>query len=62
MFLFFKNKVKKKPTKIQVNILPILLILTNYQYQNKSIYVKLPVYNYLRDANNYQQEKNTPAL
>ena len=22
--------------------------------------LKLPVYNYWRDANNYQQEKNTP--
>ena len=24
--------------------------------------LKLPVYNYWRDANNYQQEKNTPVL
>ena len=39
MFLFFKNTVKK--TKIQVNILPISKILTNYQYQNNSIYVKI---------------------
>ena len=38
MFLFFKNTVKK--TKIQVYILPISLIFTNYQYQNNSIYVK----------------------
>ena len=38
MFLFFKNTVKK--TKIQVYILPISEILTNYQYQNNSIYVK----------------------
>ena len=38
MFLFFKNTVKK--TKIQVYILPISQIFTNYQYQNNSIYVK----------------------
>ena len=37
MFLFFKNTVK---TKIQVVILPISYIFTNYQYQNNSIYVK----------------------
>ena len=24
--------------------------------------LKLTVYNYLRDANNYQQEKNTPVF
>ena len=24
--------------------------------------LKLPVYNYWRDANNYQQEKSTPVL
>ena len=24
--------------------------------------LKLPVYNHWRDANNYQQEKNTPVL
>ena len=39
VFLFFKNTAKK--TKIQVYILPISLIFTNYQYQNNSIYVKL---------------------
>ena len=40
MFLFFKNTVKKN-TKIQVYILPISYILTNYQYQNNIIYVKI---------------------
>ena len=24
--------------------------------------LKLPIYNYWRDANNYQQEKNTPVF
>ena len=27
-----------------------------------AIMLKLTVYNYWRDANNYQQEKNTPVL
>ena len=53
MFLFFKNTAKK--LKIQAYILPILSILTNYQYQNNSIYVKNKLSNYWRDANNYQQ-------
>ena len=39
MFLFLKNTVKN--TKNQVYILPISLILTNYQYQNNSINVKI---------------------
>ena len=39
MFLFFKNTVKK--TKIQVNILPVSQSLSNYQYQNNSVYVKI---------------------
>ena len=30
-----------KKTKIQVYILPISKILTNYQYQNNSIFVKI---------------------
>ena len=39
MFLFFKYKAKKKQN--QVYILPISSFLTNYKYQNYSIYVKI---------------------
>ena len=40
MFSIFQEHSKKK-TKIQVYILRIPLIFTNYQYQNNSIYVKI---------------------
>ena len=38
MFLFFQEHGKN--TQIQVNILPFSYILTNYHYQNNSVYVK----------------------
>ena len=42
----FRNKVSifqeySKNTQIQVNSLPFSQILTNYHYQNNSIYVKI---------------------
>ena len=60
MFLFFKNTVKK-----------LKFGYTFYQFRKSkqiisikttAFTLKLPVYNYWRDANNYQHEKNTPVL
>ena len=60
MFLFFKNTVKKLKFKY-----------TFYQFHKSyqiisikttAFMLKLTVYDYLRAANNYQQEKNTPVL
>ena len=60
MFLFFKNTVKKNKFRYTFyqfrNSLQIISIKTT------AFKLKLPVYNYWRDANNYQQEKNTPVL
>ena len=53
-FIFQKHN---KNTQIQVNILPFSKIITSYNYQNNSIYVKIR-----RDVNNNQQEKKHPFL
>ena len=59
MFLFFKNSKKLK------------FRYTYYQFRKSkqitsikttAFMLKLTVYTYWRDANNYQQEKNTPVL
>ena len=55
MLLFFKNTVKK--TKIQVEILPIRQSKQIISFKTTAFMIKLTVYNYWRDANNYQQEK-----
>ena len=59
MFLFFKNTVKKLKFRYTFyqfrKSLQIISIKTAFK-------LKLTVYNYWRDANNYQQEKNTPVL
>ena len=60
MFLFFKNTVKKlkfRYTFYQFRQLKhIINIITT------AFTLKLTVYNYWRDANNYHHEKNTPVL
>ena len=58
MFLFFKNTVKILKSGIHfTNFVNLNKLSVSKQQQ-----LKLPVYNYWRDANNYKQEKNTPVL
>ena len=61
MFLFFKNTVKKK-LKFRYRFYQFRKSKQIISIKTTAIMLKLTVYNYWRDANNYQQEKNTPVL
>ena len=52
-----KEPFHSKKTKIQVYILPISESLQIISIKTTAFMLKLTVYNYLRDANNYQQEE-----
>ena len=54
MFLFFKNTVKKLKFIHFTNFVNLNKIIS---IKKTAFLVKSPVYNYWRDANNYQQEK-----
>ena len=60
MFLFFKNTVKK--LKFRYTFYQFRKSLQIISIETTAFMLKLPVYNYWRDANNYQHEKNTPVL
>ena len=60
MFLFFKNTVKK--LKFRYTFYQFRKSKQVISIKTTSLTLKLPVYNYWRDANNYHHEKNTPVL
>ena len=60
MFLFFKNTVKK--LNFRYTFYQFRKSLQIISIKTTAFMLKLPVYNYWRDANNYQQEKTTPVL
>ena len=60
MFLFFKNTVKK--LKFRYTFYQFHKSKQTISIKTPAFILKLTVYNYWRDANNYQQEKNTPVL
>ena len=60
MFLFFKNTVKK--LKIRHTFYQFRKSKQNISIKTTALMLKLTVYNYWWDANNYQHEKNTPVL
>ena len=60
MFLFFKNKVKK--LKFRYTFYQFRKSKQIISIKTTAFMLKLTVYNYWRDANNYQHEKNTPVL
>ena len=55
MFLFFKNTVKK--IKFRYIFYQFRKSKQIISIKTTAFTLKLPVYNYLRDANNYQHEK-----
>ena len=57
MFLFFKNTVKK--LKFRCTFYQFRKSNQIISIKTAAIMLKLTVYNYWRDANNYQYEKNT---
>ena len=54
MFLFFKNKVKKNSGIHFTNFVNLYKLSASKQ---QHLCLNLTVYNYWRDANNFQQEK-----
>ena len=60
MFLFFKNTVKK--LKFRYSFDQFHKSKQIISIKTTAFMLKLTVYNYWRDANNYQYEKNTPVL
>ena len=60
MFLFFKNTVKK--LKFGYIFYQFRKSKQIISIKTTAFTLKLPVYNYWRDANIYQHEKNTPVL
>ena len=60
MFLFFKSTVKK--LKFRYTFYQFRKSKQIISIKTTAFTLKLPVYNYWRDANNYQHEKNTPVL
>ena len=61
MFLFFKNTVKKT-LKFRYTFYQFRKSKQIISIKTTAFMLKLPVYNYWRDANNYQREKNTPVF
>ena len=61
MILFFKNTVKKN-LKCRYTFYQFRKSNQIISIKTTAFMLKLPVYNYWRDANNYQHEKNTPVL
>ena len=60
MFLIFKNTVKK--LKFRYTFYQFRRSKQIISIKTTAFTLKLPVYNYWRDANNYQHEKITPVL
>ena len=60
MVLFFKNTVKN--LKFRYTFYQFRKSLQIISIKTTAFMLKLTVYNYWRDANNYQQEKNTPDI
>ena len=60
MFLFFKNTVQK--LKFRYTFYQFCKSKQIISIKTTAFKLKLPVYNYWRDANNYKQDKNTPVL
>ena len=60
LFLFFKNTVKK--LKFRYTFYQFRKSKQIISIKTTAFTLKLPVYNYWRDANNYQHENNTPVL
>ena len=55
MFLFFKNTLKKQ--KFRYTFYQFRKSVQIISIKTTAFMLKLTVYNYWRDANNYQQEK-----
>ena len=60
MFLFFKNTVKK--LKFRYTFYLFRKSKQIISIKTTTFMLKLTVFNYWRDANNYQKEKNTPVF
>ena len=60
MFLFFKNTVKK--LKFRYTFYQFRESRQIISIKTTAFMLKLTVYNYWRDANNYQHETNSPVL
>ena len=60
MYLFFKNTVKN--LKFRYAFYQFRKSKQIISIKTTAFMLKLTVYNYWRDANNYQDEKNTPVF
>ena len=60
MFLFFKDTVKK--LKFRYTFYQFRKSKQIIRITTTALMLKLTAYNYWRDANNYQHDKNTPVL